>query len=435
MPRPAPSIEERRSCGKALRERLHRTGQSIFSRSPGFDLVATLLQSAEGRLPELLPVKWRRMAASPFGFFRGAVPVMAADLANSPRTGITVQMCGDAHVRNLGAYAAPDGRLIFDLNDFDETMPGPWEWDVKRLAASLMIAGREAGESETRCMEAVRTLVSSYRAVMQECSAMTVLELARYQVHRNLVMMAARKVVEKAERDTPQQMLAKLTLVKNGARRFKREKPLLWPVSRAAEQAVLRALESYRKTLSPERLHFLNRYRPEAVAFKIVGTGSVGTRDYAVLHTARPDDPLFLQVKEEPPPAYARHLPARLPRHNGRRVVEGQRLMQAQSDIFLGWTSIEGRDYLVRQLHDHKAAIDPNELKGAALEDFARLCGEILAKGHARSGDPCVVAGYCGSSARLDVAIATFSASYADQNEKDHKTFCAALRAGKFRRR
>ena len=396
------------------------------------DPVQLILASTAGRLPELLPIKFGRMAASPFGFFRGAVPLMAADLATLPTSSLTVQICGDAHIRNLGAYAAPDGRLIFDINDFDETLAGPWEWDVKRLAASLLLAGREAHNSDDTCEEAVSTFVRSYRAALDELSQLTVLELARYQVHRHLQAGPVSDVLRKAEKATPQHNLDKLTVAGGGARRFKESKPLLTHVPRETADQVLASLTSYRETLAAEHQHFFDLYHPLDVAFKVVGTGSVGTRDYVVLFLGNgEEDALFLQVKEEPPSAYARHLSkAKSAPHQGRRVVEGQRLMQAQSDLLLGWTSFSGRDYLVRQLSDHKASIETADLEGQRLSDYATVCGEVLAKGHARSGDACALAGYCGSSDKLDKAIAHFALAYADQTAADHQKLVDAIRQG-----
>jgi len=372
------------------------------------------------------------MVASPFGFFRGAVPLMAGDLASLPTTGITVQICGDAHVRNLGSFASPTGALVFDINDFDETMPGPWEWDVKRLAVSLVLSGREANHSDTACREAVESFVAEYRKSVNYCSGLTVLELARYTVHRHLEAGLIPELLRKAERATPQHTLEKLTQRRNGARHFREEKPLLTAVSDKTRHDVLSALKSYGDTLSHERRHFLERYQPVDVAFKVVGTGSVGTRDYVILCFGNGDeDPLFLQMKEEPPSAYAQYLKAQVLRNQGERVVQGQRLMQAQSDIFLGWTTMDGCDYLVRQLADHKAAIETDDLKGQGLTEYAKMCGEVLGKGHARSGDACELDGYCGDGDKLDKAIGDFAVAYADQCAADYEQFIKAVKSGR----
>jgi uncharacterized protein (DUF2252 family) len=322
--------------------------------------------------------------------------------------------------------------LVFDINDFDETMPGPWEWDVKRLATSLVLSGREAGHSDSACKEAVKSVVTEYRKSVKHCSELTVLELARYTVHRHMEAGPLPGLLEKAERATPQHTLEKLTQSHDGMRRFKEEKPLLKVVSDETRRDVLTALESYHDTLSHERRHFLERYQPVDVAFKVVGTGSVGTRDYVILCFGNgSEDPLFLQMKEEPPSAYARYLKAQIPRNQGERVVQGQRLMQAQSDIFLGWTRMDGRDYLVRQLADHKAAIETEDLKGRGLTEYAKMCGEVLGKGHARSGDACMLDGYCGDAEKLDCAIAEFAVAYADQSTADYELFTSAVKRGR----
>jgi uncharacterized protein (DUF2252 family) len=322
--------------------------------------------------------------------------------------------------------------LVFDINDFDETMPGPWEWDVKRLATSLVLSGREAGQSAGACKEAVESFAAEYRKSVNHCSKLTVLESARYTVQRHMEAGPLLELLTKAERATPQHTLEKLTQSRDGARRFKEEKPLLTGVSNKARRDVLTALEAYGDTLSHERHHFFERYQPVDVAFKVVGTGSVGTRDYIILCFGNgSEDPLFLQMKEEPPSAYAQYLKAQIPRNHGERVVQGQRLMQAQSDIFLGWTRMDGRDYLVRQLADHKAAIDAENLKGCGLTEYAKMCGEVLGKGHARSGDACVLDGYCGDDEKLDNAIAEFAVAYADQSTADYELFTNAVKRGR----
>jgi uncharacterized protein (DUF2252 family) len=429
---PLVDARERRDYGKSRRQILHRVGQSDWKPArTRLDPVELLIAANRGRLPELLPIKWARMAATPFGFFRGAVPLMAADLASLPTTGITVQICGDAHVRNLGAFASPTGALVFDINDFDETIAGPWEWDVKRLAASLVLSGREAGHSDRACKEAVLRFVSEYRKSVNHCSTLTVLEIARYCVHRHSEAGVLPELLKKAARATPQHSFEKLTRSHAGTRCFKEEKPLLTGVPENTRNDVLAGLESYRDTLSHERRHFLGRYHPVDVAFKVVGTGSVGTRDYVILCFANgTEDPLFLQMKEESPSAYAKYLQAGIVPHQGERVVRGQRLIQAQSDIFLGWTRIRGRDFLVRQLADHKAAISTDDLEGFGLTEYAKMCGEVLGKGHARSGDACVLDGYCGETEVLDNAIADFAVAYAEQITADYDRFTGAVKKG-----
>ncbi len=401
--------KERHRLGQQLRSDVAREIHAKWK--PGArreSPIALIAASMKGRLPALVKLKYERMTNSPFGFFRGAVPVMAADLAVMPRTGIVNQICGDAHVRNLGAYAAPDGRLVFDINDFDETIRAPFEWDLKRLAASLVLAGREAGAKDSACEEAVLVCIASYRKLMLCLADLPVIELAHYQVHRLLQVAPVSQALQKAQRQTPQASLKLLTekTKKGTARRFKDERPLLWRLNSAKAQQVLAALSAYAETLLPERRHFL------ALVY-LEGNGN--------------RDPLFLQVKEEVRSGYARYFRDPLAsRHQGQRVADGQRAMQFQSDPFLGWTTIDRRNYLVRQLNDHKASIDLAELKGDGLNEYARLCGELIARGHARSGDAQMLSGYIGKSGKLDEALASFAHEYADQTEKDWKALVVA---------
>jgi uncharacterized protein (DUF2252 family) len=349
-------------------------------------------------------------------------------------TRIMAQICGDAHVRNLGAYAAPDGRLVFDLNDFDETIRAPWEWDLKRLAASLVLAGREARNSDRQCREAVLVCGRTYRGKMQEFSRMSCLDVAKYRIHRQFTGGPGSSVLQRAERATPAHSLIKLTMARGRSRVFKEKKPVLTRVPKPKAREVLLALQNYRETLSASSRHLLNFYRPADVAFKIVGTGSVGTHDYVILHFAGDgiSDPMFLQLKEAVPSAYALYVDEspETAMHQGERVVHGQRLMQFQSDILLGWTSLAQRDYLVRQLSDHKGAIRDQDLEGSRLTEYAITCGEVLARGHARSGDPAVIAGYLGNNDRWDKALAKFAVSYADQCTKDYEAFKKAIQHG-----
>lgn len=431
------SAAERREYGRSLRQKVHRVDQAVWKpAATRRDPVDIVLQSNSGRLADLVPIKMGRMAQSPLAFFRGAAPAMAADLATLPTTGLSVQMCGDAHVRNLGAFAAPDGHLVFDLNDFDETMPGPWEWDLKRLAASFVLAGQAAGDSQRECDDAVRDLVRCYREAMDRFAEMKVLELLRYEVRRGTHDGPVHDALAKAERASPQRTLDKLTIAtKDGGRCFADKKPLLEHVPESVARSVVAGLVPYRDTLGADRQLVLDAYQTVDVAFKVVGTGSVGTRDYVVLCFGNGlDDPLFLQVKEELPSCYLPYLHVTKPfPHEGRRVAEGQHRMQTVSDPLLGWTTIEGRPFLVRQLADHKAAIDPAELKGTALNEFATVSGEILAKGHARTGDAAAIAGYCGKTDKLDKATAAFASSYADQVRQDHARFVEAVRQSRIK--
>lgn len=432
------TAEERTALGQARRKQVGRQQHNECNTKTRKTSSLVLLQrSMQGRIAGLVKHKYELMADSPFGYFRGAVPVMAFDLAALPSTGILSQLCGDAHVRNLGAYAAPDGRLVFDINDFDETIRGPFEWDLKRMAASVTLAGRGARQKESACREAVVKFVQRYAMQMRVFAHMPTIEIGRHQVHRISKVAPIHDALMKAERATPQHTLAELTepaTDKTGAaRRFRESKPLLTRVNAQQAAAVLDSLEPYREMLEPQRQHLLSFYRPVDVAFKVVGTGSVGLRDYCVYFEGNSAaDPLFLQIKEEPASGYAAYLPdAHAPHHNGQRVAEGQKAMQIQSDPFLGWTHIGGRQYLVRQLNDHKGSICLEDLAGPALAAFAEVCGELLARGHARSGDPLVIAGYLGSGNGFAEALGKFGAAYADQTERDWEELRRSRKLGK----
>ena len=418
--------EERRALGQARRKQVrrhqHETLNPKARQTPALKIVE---RSMRGRVPALVALKYQLMAQSPFAYFRGAAPVMAADLAQLPSTGIMCQLCGDAHVRNLGAYAAPDSRLVFDINDFDETIRGPFEWDLKRMATSLVLAGRASGHKDSSARRAAEACIQRYAELMRDFAKMTQLEVNRFQVHRLGLAKPVQAALAKAERSTPQHTLDQLTepvASRSGAsRRFKEVKPTLTRVSGAQAAAVLASLHAYREMLEPQRQRLLDFYRPLDVAFKVVGTGSVGWRDYCIyLEGNGPADPLFLQIKEEPASAYAPYLPeAHAPAHNGQRVAEGQRFMQIQTDPFLGWTHIGNRQYLVRQLNDHKGSIEIEDLAGANLKAYAEVCGELLARGHGRSGDSQVIAGYIGSGEAFAEAVAACGLAYADQTVKD----------------
>ena len=415
--------EERRAQGQAQRKQMKRPDHGQWDAAQRrHDPLRLLEESMRGRVPSLVHLKYERMLASPFGYFRGAVPVMAADLALLSNTGIVNQICGDAHIRNLGAYAAPDGRLVFDINDFDETTRAPFEWDLKRLAASLVLAGREAGSKGGFAKDAVNAFFERYRKCAHSFAEMPVLEVARFQVHRLMKVEPISEVLMKAERATPAHTLETITVpVKKGTGRiFREDKPVLSRITGLQRHQVLSAMKEYRGTLLPERQHILDQYRPIDVCFKVVGTGSVGTRDYCIyMEGNSPCDPLFLQIKEEVGSAYLPYVKDTKKVHWGRSVAEGQRAMQMQSDPFLGWTTIENRDYLVRQLNDHKASIDVEALKGAGLTAYAEVCGELLARGHARSGDVQVIVGYLGSGGCFGEALVDFAVAYADQTEAD----------------
>ena len=434
MPRPlfqqpALSLRARFEAGRKLRTRMPRLQQARTPAVDARDPLKILAAANEGRVGGLLPEKYRRMRQSTFSFFRGAAALMAWDLSRLPHCGLTVQLCGDAHVRNLGAYAAPDGRLVFDINDFDETMPGPWEWDVKRLATSLVLAGEESGETEDRQREAVRAFVASYRTHLREFAQMPISRLARHLIARNRNEPLLDSIFRSARRVTPERNFEKLVVFRNGRFCFHDRSPILEHVPKRVASSVVRALASYRETLNASRRRTLDSYHPADVSFKLVGTGSVGTRDYVILLFGNDSkDPLFLQVKQELPSCYAPYLKNAPRTHQGKRVAEGQQMMQTASDPFLGYTRFDGRDYLVRQLADHKAGIEPHELTGGTFLAYARLCGECLAKGHARTGDAAMLAGYVGASPRLDKAIARFATDYARQTRADYRRFTAWVR-------
>ncbi len=458
-----PEAKERLALGQERRKQMRRVDHRIWKAKDRRESpLALLAASTRGRVPSLVALKNQLMADSPFAYFRGAVPVMAYDLSLIANTGIRNQLCGDAHVRNLGAFAAQDGRLVFDVNDFDETIVGPFEWDVKRMATSLVLAGRGAGAKSLDCREAATVFLASYRTTMAMFARMPVLEVARFQVHRLQRVGTVAGILQIAERATPMHTLLTLTEVEGGEqvvatqrvkkdakklaeakgvkpqavdtakRVFKTLPPRLTRVKGEVAAQVLGSLTKYAESLLPERRHFLAQYRPVDVAFKVVGTGSVGLRDYCILMEGNgAKDPLFLQLKEEVASGYAPYVEAKgrkERKHEGRRVVEGERAMQVVSDPFLGWTTMEGRDYLVRQLNDHKASIQLESLKAAALLEYAAVCGEMLARGHARAGDCSMIAGYLGRSTRFDDAVATFAETYADQTEVDWKQLVGSLK-------
>jgi len=418
--------KERRALGRTRRKQVARHEHcKIDCKGRTVSAMALLERSMRGRVPDLVRLKYQLMAQSPFGYFRGAATVMAADLAHLPATGIVSQVCGDAHVRNLGAYAAPDGHLVFDINDFDETIRGPFEWDLKRMAASLVLAGRAAGHKDSSARKAAEACIARYCEQMRQFARMPHLEVARFQVHRIDLAEPVHAALSKAERATPQHTSEQLTRPASSKpdapRHFKDAKPMLERVTGSRASAVLASLIPYRQILEPQRQHLLSFYRPIDVGFKVVGLGSVGLRDYVIYFEGNgPGDPLFLQIKEQTASAYAPYLPdAHSALHNGQRVAEGQRAMQIQTDPFLGWTHIGGRQYLVRQLNDHKGSIEIEDLAGENLRAYGEVCGELLARGHGRSGDPQVIAGYIGNGEAFVEAIGTFGLAYADQTEKD----------------
>lgn len=417
--------------GRAQRKRLSRSELSALPpRTRGFDPVEILLSTTEGRVPRLLPIKYKRMSASPFAFFRGAVAIMAADLGSQPHTGLTVQLCGDAHVQNFGSFETPDGRLVFDINDFDETIPGPWEWDVKRMAASIVLAGLESNHRRSGCTDAAETFVDNYCRSIEELAEQPVLIAARHQIHRMQKAQAISAALRQAARATPADLLKKYTeRTSNGHVRFKKIDTVLWRLHGAFRRDVIETLPLYRESLPPERLHLFDFFRPVDVAFKIVGTGSVGLRDHIVLMEGNGSrDPLFLQLKQEVASAYAPYLKHKTYQNQGYRVAEGQRKIQPLSDLLLGWTRIGEHDYLVRQLNDHKVGLDLAQLRGDGLSSLAEITGELLARGHARSGDALAIKAYIGSCPKVVSAIVKYATKYAELTEADFDTFEKAIK-------
>jgi uncharacterized protein (DUF2252 family) len=432
--RASATVKERMQHGKSRREVVSRAAQAhLHPKQREFDPIDVLRASTEGRVPQLLPVKYARMKLSPFAFFRGAVSIMAADLGRLPNSGLHVRLCGDAHVQNLGSFASPDGKLVFDLNDFDETIRGPWEWDLKRMAASIVLAGQESGHGRAASGDAAEAFVASYCRSLRAFSEQPLLLVARHQIHREARIQPIHAALRQSQRARPLDLLKRFTEPDgHGLWRFRDLRPGSWRIRGARAKEVLDSLRAYRNILAPDRRHLFDLFRPIDVGFKVVGTGSVGLRDYVVLFEGNgAQDPMFLQVKQEMASAYAKYLPETVPRHQGRRAAEGQRATQPISDLLLGWTTIGHHHYLVRQLNDHKGGIDLRTLRGGGLRSLALVAGELLARGHARSGDACEICGYCGSGGKMAKALRSFASEYADQTEADYGAFASAVNSGK----
>jgi uncharacterized protein (DUF2252 family) len=448
------------AVGKSRRTQTPRSSHAAWEpRSDRPDPVALLEEQAGERVPELVPIRYARMSTSPFAFYRGAAYVMASDLAGSPQTGLRVQLCGDAHLANFGAFASPERQLLFDLNDFDETLPGPWEWDVKRLAASVAVAGRENGFEAKRRTEMVRELVGEYRRAIRRFAAMPTLDVwyARVSVSelRELVRSQGsagqsrrlEKTVAKGRRKDSARAFAKLAVSDNGEARIRADPPLIVPIADLVDRSgavrlelsARRILESYLGSLQGDRQRLLARFRYIDLARKVVGVGSVGTRCWVILLLGRDSsDPLFLQAKEATRSVLERFVGKSEFSNQGQRVVEGQRLMQSASDIFLGWLrqplgleDLKARDLYVRQLWDSKISADIAAMRPSDMARYGRLCAWTLARAHARSGDSVAIAGYLGSSQAFDRAIAAFAEVYADQNERDHAALIDAIASGR----
>jgi uncharacterized protein (DUF2252 family) len=451
-----PTVTERAAQGKAARAAVPRRSHAVWEPSPRRrDPVEMLDEQARSRVPELVPLRYERMLVSPFTFYRGGAYLMAADLATLPASGLDVQLCGDAHLSNFGAFAAPDRRLVFSVNDFDETLPGPFEWDVKRLFASFAVAGRHQGFDAARREEVLLTGVREYRQAMRDFAAMRTLDLWYLRVdvdaiaaqYSDEIDASARRnferIVAKAEAKDNLRAFKKLVQVVDGQPRFVSDPPVLVPVEDLAgedaegiEALFREVMRSYKRTLTAERRRLVDRFSYAHAARKVVGVGSVGTRAWVLLMLGRDgEDPLFLQFKEAQPSVLEPFLGSSSYSNHGQRVVEGQRFMQAASDIMLGWTKSNGLDgierhFYVRQLWDRKGSAVIEQMTPRSMTAYAHLCGRTLAKGHARSGDPVAIAGYLGRADAFDRAIATFAEAYADQNEADYRRFAAAKAPG-----
>jgi uncharacterized protein (DUF2252 family) len=437
-------VAQRVAAGRSARKRVPRSAHASWTPAPDRpDPIAILRRQDGTRLPDLVPIRYGRMSASPLGFLRGAAAVMAADLAGTPTCGIEVQLCGDAHLANFGLYASPERRLLFDVNDFDETLPGPWEWDVKRLAASVAVAARTNGWTDAQSRAGVLACVGAYRKSMRGLASMG--ELAVWYAGlraADLVHLAstaterrrAEQVADTARRHDNLQAFDRLTRQVAGRRRIVDDPPLLEHPPRGELTEPVEALyEGYRRSLPDDRRHLSGRFEILDVARKVVGVGSVGTGCYVVLLSGRDaDDPLLLQVKQAQPSVLEEHLGASRYPTPGERVVAGQRLMQAASDIFLGWTSTQDghRHYYWRQLRDMKGSVSVATMSPGEFTDYVAVCGRALARAHSRTGDRIAIAAYLGSGDAFDRALADFAGAYADQTECDHRALLGAVGTG-----
>ncbi|MGH3208880.1 MAG: DUF2252 domain-containing protein [Trebonia sp.] len=450
---------ERTERGKAARAAVPRDSHAEFDPPDRRDPLSLLEEQAVARVPELIPIRWGRMMASPFAYYRGAALPMASDLAGTPVSGLAVQACGDAHLSNFGMFGSADRRLVFDVNDFDETLPGPWEWDVKRLAASMEVAARDNGFSGKDRREIVAATVASYRRAMRNFATMTNLDIWYARADADFVrsdfesQMKARqrkmtlKATSKARTRDSMQEVAKLTRVVDGRPRIIADPPLLVPVidllpAKMDQETFIAQIKdllaTYRRTLETDRRYLLEEFQFADMARKVVGVGSVGIRCWIVLLFGRDNaDPLFLQVKEAEASVFSRFVGASKYANQGLRVVAGQRLMQASSDIFLGWQrtaiGLDGkqRDFYVRQLRDWKFSFPIESMVPRGMRIYGELCGWTLARAHARSGDRIAIAAYLGGSDIFDKAITRFAGAYADQNERDHRALVHAVASGR----
>ena len=461
--RPAPAAQrpvgESRALGKEARREAPRSSHAEWTPDPPgrADPVELLERQAASRVPDLVPIRYGRMLVSPFTFYRGAAMLMASDLATTPRSGLMVQACGDAHLSNFGVFGTPARRLVFDINDFDETLTGPWEWDLKRLATSFEIAARAGGHSDAERRSVVRACVTEYRERMALFATMgnlavwyaridieELVDALRAQFSRRAVATAERGLAKARTRDS-MHAYEKLTHLVDGDPRIISDPPLIVPLDEllppgadhdAVAAEIHGMLRSYRRTLLSDRREILQSYRLVDVARKVVGVGSVGTRAWIMLLLGRDaSDPLFLQLKEAQPSVFAGFMPS-AHANEGQRVVHGQRLMQAASDLFLGWTRVRGldgeqRDFYVRQLRDWKGSVDVETMRPEGMLVYARVCGGTLARAHARSGDRVAIASYLGSGPVFEEAIVAFAEAYAEQNDRDYAALATAVESGR----
>ena len=450
---------ERYAEGRDLRTKVPRSSHEEWAAaSDRPDPISLLEESNRTRVQELVPIRYGRMSLSPFAFLRGSAGVMACDLANTPSSGINVQICGDAHLSNFGFFATPERNMVFDVNDFDETLPGPWEWDLKRLAASIVVAGRQNGYTAQENRQAVVTTIQEYQASMRRMADMGALDVWYQHIDIGMLQELAKpkgreelqKQVAKArQRRTNLGAFPRMTEMVNGQYRIKDEPPLIVHVEELGEvkqagehvanlqelatEQVKSAFDAYLKTLSDDRRVLLNKYHFVDFARKVVGVGSVGTRTWVMLLMSGGDgrDPLFLQIKEADASVLEPYLGNSTYANDGERVVQGQRLMQAASDIFLGWTHGAAADLYIRQLRDMKLSEDIAMMQWKAFSRYARLCALALARAHARSGDPAMISGYLGKSDAFAQALTLFAEAYADQTKRDHAALLAAIKDGR----
>jgi len=437
------TVDERMEAGRALRETVPRTSHAeLPTTGPRPDPIAILQEQGEDRLADLLPIRYGRMASSPFAFLRGSAAVMASDLASTARSGIDVQACGDAHLSNFGLFATPERHIVFDLNDFDETLRGPWEWDLKRLATSFVVAGRHRGFPLADLREGVATVVDSYVGRLRALAHMGYLDVwySRTDVEqivasiRGVQRKTAQSILAKARSKDHLHAQAKLTELDDGRRRIKAEMPLLQRVDFDEDLSFIdESWNDYLTTVPEATRLLLGHYRYTDIALKVVGVGSVGTRCFIALFHGRDDeDPLFMQVKEATDSVLAKHVGASPYPNNGQRVVEGQRIMQAAGDLLLGWARSrrQPRDFYFRQLFDVKGSVDLETARAAGITIYAAVCGATLARAHARSGDAAMISGYIGSGNSFGKAMLAFSEAYADQTERDHALLVTAIKDG-----